>query len=93
MTIKIWKQNSEVHPINVHTSPQWLSQTLSNSSETKTTLYTGPYRSPVGFFSPNSSVFLSSDAIACYSSEREKNDNNFRSTTCTAVQNYLNFAS
>jgi len=45
-----------IQPVNVYTSPQWLSQThsmvthlgLSNSFETKATLYTNPYRSSVG---------------------------------------------
>jgi len=76
--LKNWKKILRYSLIKAHISPQWLSQTystatpleLSNSSETKITLYTGPYRSSVGFLSPNSSIFLGSDAIACYSSDK-----------------------
>jgi len=42
-----------------------------HSSETKATLYTGPYQSSIGFLTPKSSVFIGSDAIACYSSKNK----------------------
>jgi len=58
---------------------------LSNSSDTRTTLYTGPYRSSAAFLSPNSSVFL---AIARYSSEEEKNLQGLR-----RVEIFSNFTS
>jgi len=45
--------------------------TLFNSFETQATLYTGPYRCSVNFLSPNSKVFLGSDAVACYSREKQ----------------------
>jgi len=92
--LKDRNKNSEIQPVNVHTSPQWLSPThstatplgLSNSCETQATLCTGPYRSFVRFLSPNSNVFLSSEAVACYS---RKNKNKKKHSRSAAGQKYF----